>query len=278
MHNLDQIERWMQTLVMHPNGAAAGLHSHEAQQFFPGDDASLDSVILPSKDLSALERISIYADMYYSRLIEIVQNEFPTVRHILGQELFEKITTDYLIRHPSTHPNLNRLGSQFPRYLSEEVQDIPHRGFVIAVATVERAMEDVFDERRVERLPLEKLKEIPIENWGRMQLELTPALRLLKLDYPVNDFITAVRKNHHLDVPSSDLTCVAVYRVDYRAWRVDLSLAQYTLLSSLKDGLTLGEALEACAAIPNLETDDLAGALVKWFERWAAEGFFCGVR
>ena len=277
MRKVEQIERWMQTLVMHPQGVETGLQSDSAQALFPLEKASLEGVVLPSRDLSALERISIYANMYYPRLLDVMEDDFPTVRHIFGPDLFEKTAKDYLIRHPSTYPNLNALGQQFPQYLAAEAQDMPHREFVSAVAIVERAIQDVFDERYVERIPMEKLQEIPTDSWHLMQLQLTPALRLLVLDYPVNDYISAVRDDRHSDIPAPKATHVAVYRIDYRVWRTDLSLAQFELLSGLNQALTLSEAVEAAAAVPGVDTDILIDTVGKWFERWANQGFFCGI-
>lgn len=278
MRKVEQIERWMQTLVMHPQGVEIGLQSESAKALLPLKEASLEGVVLPSRDLSALERISIYANMYFPRLIEVMEDDFPTVRHIFGPDFFEKTAKDYLTRHPSTYPNLNALGKQFPQYLAAEAQDMPHREFVGAVAIVERAIQDVFDERRVDRISIEKLKAIPSESWNRMQLQLTPALRLLRLDYPVNDYISAVREDRHSDIPAPKATHVAVYRIDYRVWRTDLSLAQFELLSGLNQALSLGEAVEAAAAMPGVDTDILVDAVGKWFERWASKGFFCGIR
>ncbi|MCZ6772914.1 MAG: DNA-binding domain-containing protein [Proteobacteria bacterium] len=277
MRKVEQIERWMQTLVMHPQGVETGLQSDSAQALFPLEKASLEGVVLPSRDLSALERISIYANMYYPRLLEVMEDDFPAVRHIFGPDLFEKTAKDYLIRHPSTYPNLNALGQQFPQYLAEEAQDMPHREFVSAVAIGERAIQDVFNERHVERIPIEKLQEIPTDSWHRMQLQLTPALRLLVLDYPVNDYISAVREDRHWDIPDPKATHVAVYRIDYRVWRTDLSLAQFELLSGLNQALTLSEAVEAAATVPGVDTDILIDTVGKWFERWASQGFFCGI-
>jgi len=277
MPDLTHLQRWMQTLVMDPGGVAAGLRSDRAQTLFALDEASLEGLVTPSNDLTAFERISIYADMYYPRLLEVMEGDYPTVRHLFGAALFEKTATDYLCRHPSTQPNLNALGIEFPQYLATTAQNLPHLEFAHALAMVERAVQDVFDERYAARIPIEKLQEIPRENWDRMRLQLMPALRLLKVEYPVNDYISAVREDRHLDIPAAKPTHVVVYRVDYSVWRNDLSLAQFELLCGLNQGLDLNDALEATAAVPGVDIDALIGAIGQWFERWASQGFFCAV-
>ncbi len=86
---LDTLERWMQAVVMHPGrrtrpGCARGRRGGWSlwRRATPGN------VVLPSKQLSSVERIEIYAHMYYARLVEVMEAEYPTVRQLLGPRAF----------------------------------------------------------------------------------------------------------------------------------------------------------------------------------------------
>lgn len=273
--HLDRIESWMYSVITHPNGAEAGINANSTLN---NEQAlKLEQTVLPSDELTSLDRISIYANMYFWRLIEVISNEYPTVSHVLGEELFNKVVKDYVTHHPSTYYNLNQLSKKFPLYLLTEAMDIPHQEFVAAVATVERAMEDVFDERHIERIPIETLQRIPDEKWADIRLQFNPALYLLKLDYPVNAYMTAVRENRHMDIPKPEKTFVVVYRCNYKVWRDDLDQDRYLLLSRLKGGETLGAALEACALLPGFNIDKLSANLGEWFKEWTSEEFFSGI-
>ncbi|MEN8107743.1 MAG: DNA-binding domain-containing protein [Pseudomonadota bacterium] len=274
--DLERMERWMQAVFTHPDGAEAGLQSAEAQKCIPTSIEALDELVLPSKSLTAEERLSIYANMYYWRLIDILVDEFPTVHHLLGPEQFTVVVKDYLERHPSTSYTLNHLSSRFAGYIEEEVRDLPHREFIAAVARVERAMEDVFDESYAEPVTIDDLGSLSVEGLGDIHLQIIPALRLLELDYPVNNYITAVREDRHMDIPLPAKTYIAVYRSNYKPWRVDLEPQRYALLSSLKQGKSLREALESCMSVS--DTDGLACSLENWFRDWAADGLFCGIK
>jgi len=273
---LDQIERWMQALIMHPDGVLSGLRSQAAGNILPCTEESLEGLVLPSQQLNSVERLSIYGNMYFWRLTEILTEEFPTIQHLFGKELFGKVVRDYVTRHPSTHYSLTRLGSKFPDYLADGADDLPNREFAADVATVERAMEDVFDARRVEPIQFEELTAIPIERWGDVRLQTIPALRLLHLDYPVNTFITAVREDRHMDIPVATPAYVAVYRHNYRVWRIDLDAQRFTLLAALQQRESLGSALDLCASLPAADPAKLMDAISGWFREWTAEGLFCG--
>ena len=259
---------------MHPDGLLSGLRSEDTHNILPCSAEGIESLVLPSKQLNSLERLSIYRDMYYWRLIGILVEEFPTVQHLFGEELFGEVARAYVTRHPSRHYSLTRLGSEFPGYLAEEAGDLPHRRFAAAVATVERAMEDVFDARQVEPIQFEGLQAIPIERWGDVRLQTIPALRLLRLDYPVNTFITAVRENRHMDIPVTSPAFTAVYRHNYRVWRVDLDVERFTLLEALQQNETMGSALDRCASNPGVDPAKLTESIGVWFQEWTAQGLF----
>ncbi len=56
---LDQIERWMQALIMDPDGVQSGLKSEAAGNILPCTEASLEGLVLPSQQLNSVERLSI---------------------------------------------------------------------------------------------------------------------------------------------------------------------------------------------------------------------------
>jgi hypothetical protein len=275
MSELNRIQRWMQALIMDPDGVRSGLGNAVATDMHPDNEISLERLVLPSKQLNSLERLSIYGDMYFWRINEILAEEFPTVRYLLGKDLFENVARDYVTRHPSTHYSLTRLGSKFPAYLAGEATDLPDREFAADVATVERAMEDVFDARNVESIEFEELTAIPTERWRDVRLQIIPAFRLLKLQYPVNSYITAVREGRHMDIPAATRSFVAVYRNNFRVWRVDLDEQRFELLCALHRGQPLGSALDLCASLPAADPESLMDDVGDWFREWTSEGLFC---
>lgn len=259
-----RMQQWFHAAITHPDGCRG---------------SGVDDIVLPSKALNSTQRLSIYADMYFVRLIEIMGEDFPTVRHLLGTDLFSEVAKDYVTRYPSTHYSLAHLGKQFPQFLLED-SELPsnvERGFAVAVATVERNIENVFDEQQDEPLSFEEIQSINADNWDRIRLKPISALRLLRLPYSVNDYISAVRKEHSAVVPSQTDAFLVVYRRNYRVWRSDIDARQFVLLSALFEGQTLGESLAECAEIPGFDTDSLATSLVDWFRDWATEGYFTSV-
>lgn len=240
-------------------------------------EEDIDAVVRPSKAMSSAERIEVYADSYFWRLIDIIAEEYPTVRHVVGPDRFAELCKAYVSVHPSTSWTLCDLSKKFPAFLAEEAEDVPHQGVVADLARVERAMEDVFDAPQREPVSVDALLAIPQESWPSVRFEIIPALRLFQLDHPVNGYITAVREERHMDLPTPQTDWMTVWRQEFTVWRKRLDREQYTLLTELQAGKTLGEALETCAALPELDLEQFMGSLQPWFQEWTGEGFFCSV-
>jgi hypothetical protein len=274
--DLDRLLRWFSVSISHPGGVREGLQSDLAAELMPAASRSLETVVLPSAALSALERLSIYGNMYFDRLIDIMADEFPSVRQLIGSANFTEIVRRYITRYPSRHYSLAQLGGRFAQFLREDTDgpSIPQRPFAAAVATVERSMEDVFDAAQAEPLRVDELEAVSAERWGGLRFKTIPAFRLLVLDYPVNAFITAVREQRQVDVPDPKTAYVAIYRKNYRVWRVDLNAHQHALLAALHSGSTLEDALCQCAELPGFDETTLAKAVQEWFREWASEGLF----
>lgn len=273
---LDTLERWMQAVVMHPAGAAAGARSPAARRLIPTAAGDLESVVLPSRALTSAERLGIYAHMYYARLLEILVAEYPTTRQILGPAVFARAARQFIARNPSRCRTLNILSAKFPDFLSRHLPRNNRNGLAVDVARIERAMEDVFDERRVEPLTAAAFAAIGADDWQRVRLTTVPALRLLKLRYPANDFMNAVRGARKPRIPRPRPTFVIVYRRGYQVCRRNQEPAQFKLLAALAAGRTLAQAVRASASDGRASADRLAAVLGAWFREWAAAGLFCG--
>jgi hypothetical protein len=274
---LERLERWMQAVVMHPQGAARGLLAPGARALLPTAARNLESVVTRSKQLPALDRLGIYADMYYLRLIEVLTAEYPTTRTILGAPAFEQACRAFLARHPSTERTLQSLSVDFPRFLNRHLRGRKRARLAVDVARIERAMEDVFDAPRVAPLGFEALQRIPADRWGDVRLTLTPALRLLTLDSPADAYMTAVRSRRRVPARGARPSFVIVYRHNLRAWRMTVTREQFQLLELVGDGWPIGRAVYRSCRKLRVRADRLPALLARWFRDWSAAGLFVGI-
>lgn len=284
---LDQVQRWMQSVLMHRGGVAEGVDSPEARQQIDITLNELPQVILPSQSLSSADRLEIYVNAYHARLMECLDEEFAVTRWTLGHDLFSAVAFGYLQTYPSQSYTLNQLGARFPGYLAESRIHAagmpPEAGptwpeFVVELATLERALYEVYDGPGTERagtLDPNQLATIPPDSWGELRLLVAPCLRLLAFEHPVSDYWGARKDEAEPAVPEPAPTWLAISRRDFVVERHPLSLAQFAVLRSISEGAALAESLAAGEA--SAPAEHIESQLGDWFAAWMAGGFFSGI-
>jgi hypothetical protein len=290
--SLDVVQRWFQAVVTHPEGVEGGVESEEAQRLIHLKRAELEAVIGRSRNLTAAERLGIYANAYYARLLECLAAFFPLLQKALGEEVFEGFAFEYLQHYPSQSYTLDRLGENFARFL-EETRPEPEAGdepgalgwpdFLIDLTLFEWNLNQVFDGPGVEGktlLTAEALQSFPAERFAEARLVPVPCLRLLAFRFPVNAYFTASRHAEEGDpppIPDPAPEHLALSRRDWVVRRFPLTAAQYALLERIVAGDPVGVAIAAAAEVAGLDDEALAAELQSWFRLWVAEGFFQGI-
>ena len=131
------------------------------------------------------------------------------------------------------------------------------------------------------------------------QLALQPHISLLKVRYPVDDLLLAVREHdreeeesggnraypiRHWVKPSrgvaknvsqnAETIYIAVHRADYSVCYKRLDREAYLLLTALKERTPLSEALDIAFESSALSPEEQAARVQEWFAHWMALGWF----
>jgi hypothetical protein len=281
--DLDQVQKWFQSVITHPDGVEEGVAGAEAQGVMPVGRDELERVIRRSNRMTAGERLSIYAHAYYARLFECMGEFFPALKRTVGEEVFSGFVFGYLQAYPSRSYTLGRLSTHFARYLEETRPpgEETWPDLLVDLAHLEWSIGEVFDGPGPEGMKTLDPGDLPAgEGWLDSVLILAPGLRLLRFRYPLHDYYTAIRRTPEeetVPVPDPREEWHALYRRDFIVRRERLCRSQYELLEALQAGEAVHRALARCAAVWEGTEEALADSLSDWFARWAAEGFFVGI-
>jgi hypothetical protein len=204
--------------------------------------------------------------MYFARLHECLEEDYEALHALMGHAAFERLCRAYLKAFPSRHYSLNPLGRRLPDFLKTG------RALYRDVATLENAMSEVFDETDAPALgPADFAKRTDLET---ARLAFVPAFRLLAFGTPANAIVSAVKMEKPLPPLRRARTFVAVYRKDYRVWRMDLAEPAFRALEALRAGRTVAKAVEAAARVFPGSPAAFHARLRRWFGQWSSEGFF----
>ena len=269
---LPRIQRWMQAVIEQPGAVDDAVVSDAARAEL--DPADIERVILPSKTLTAVERVGVYQGMYLLRMIEALEGDYPAVAHFLGDDEFAELAARYSAAHPSTSYTFNRFGERFPAFIQQS-RGIRKRGFVADLARLELAVTEVFDASVSPAWPADAVAKMPQDAWPTAVLKPIEAFRLGAYAHPVNAYLQSVKEENH-DHPDvgRKASWVAVWRKGYEVWRLELSKPAYQFLDALAKGRPFGKAVASAARGLQGNPGD---QLFRWLRDWVAEGMFQGV-
>jgi hypothetical protein len=270
---LERAQRWMQACIVKQGSAEEAILSDGAQAEIPAAEARC--MVLPSKTLSALERLDIYRNMYVPRMEKALAIDYPALKHFLGADAFLRLVARYVVAYPSHSYTLNKLGDHLPEFLAT-LSDLTKQNFCVDLARLEYALTMVFDAGETAALTPEAVRAVPPDAWETARLKPIEAFRLLSFDYPVSKYLGAVDAENRFPRIAAKKSWVVAYRRNYQAHRIDLTEAAYELLSALASGRTLGEAITAVLRRKGRQAVKQS-QLFEWFRDWMAEGLFQAV-
>ncbi|MBT6495852.1 MAG: DUF2063 domain-containing protein [Planctomycetaceae bacterium] len=284
---LGQVQQWMQAVIMHPDGVVGGIESTAAQTHIDVSVNDIEQVIKRSQAQNSIERLQVYGNAYFARLVEVLRDEFPALQHAIGEEAFDGFAFGYLQAYPSHSYTLADLSRNFSQYLRETrpPADAEEEGpdwieFLIDLAALERTYSEVFSGPGPEagdHLKPGELQEIPPERWADATLIPMPCLRLMKFGFPVHEYATAVRQGGDPHPPDPQETNLVIGRRDFVVRRKAVGRVELEMLSAIVDGLALGDAIQRVLEQTDVEFEALAAEIGEWFKTWAAAQFFRAV-
>ena len=288
--SLDQLQRWMQSVITHPAGIEAGVMSDSSRGVIDLGARPLDEVVLPSQRLSSADRLRVYGNAYFARLLECLRAEFPAMVRALGEAAFDGLAFGYLLEHPSQSDTLTRLAATLPEYLEQtrpprEEATPDFADFLIDLARLERTYSEVFDGAGPEAVSAQAggqaggwpYEGLTPELFVQSRIVLHECVRLVALRFPVHEYITAVRRNIEASFPEARTTLLVVTRRDFIVRRIEVTPIQFALLTALQQGDSIGNALLAAHAAQlsgSADLTQLANDVHQWFFEWTAAPLF----
>jgi hypothetical protein len=232
-----------------------------------------DERLVAGGGLPPRARIDIYRNAYVARLLECLADDYPAVAHALGAPAFEATCRDFVAHRPPSSASLNYYGAPFADFCNDR-RDLSDAAFVAELARLEWALVEAIHADAEMNLDPDALAGVTEDEWPRLRLVPSPALRLLRCEFPVHRYYQAFVEDEAPGVPEREPCGVAVCRRGDDVWRFGLEPLWLDLLESLCDGAPLARALASFAATAS-ERD--ASVLQKTLAEWVAAGFFAGI-
>lgn len=187
----------------------------------------------------APKRFNVYRNNVVVSLIKAMETGFPATRRLIGQDGFVQLAAIFVRVSPPTSPLMMYYGAEFPEFLTQTsaIEDMP---FLPDLAALEVALRHSYHAEDSTPVANEQFASITPEQLMEARFEFSPALQLLRSQWPIVD----VWKAESVTLPVAHMSGYAlVLRAEFDPTVHHLSLHEGEVLQCLIDGGTLNHAL-----------------------------------
>ena len=282
---LADIQRAMACAIMRP------LTSGEGMQRENTDVAT--RIIKPNDRLDSFERLQIYNQQYWWRLLGNFGEDFHGLRAVIGPRKFDRLATAYLESCPSMSWSLRDLGEKLESFIAARPEFVaPHEKLAVEMVRVEWARIVAFDGPERPRIDPVRIAKIAPD---RLKIGVQPYVSLIEMWHPIDDLLgklknatietgsvsnavaaTRSRRRKRLAArPRKEPLFLAVHRHDLSVFYKRLEPAAYNLLVALRKGETLDAACAHALAGAKELPEQSAARVQAWFSNWMRLGWLC---
>jgi hypothetical protein len=240
--HLKELQRWMTDAVRSSRPAPESV----AGELFTGGHA----------------QIEIYREQFWLRHVPNLEDDFPTVLHLVGKDRFKELCVGYLEAFPPRTFDLRRLGESFAAHVPRELRE---------AASYDWAFMHAYDVPAVPPFDPSFLATVPEDAWPEAKIGFHPSLTRIRLSRSYDEVRRALRKKEQPPDLRDEEVFAVVYRgADLTLYSVRVEASAFALLEALGAGEPLGPA---CVKAGAGEAE-----LGRWFQDWTAYGWIAAVQ
>jgi hypothetical protein len=240
-----------------------------------GETLDMQGQVVSNAKASAEERVHVYVEGYRLRLLEVLEDNFPGLHGLLGDEQFDAMGRAYIAANHSTHPSVRWFSQHLPEFLSSTAPYDAHP-HLAEMAAFEWAQGLAFDSEDVPPLEMQALATVPPEAWGQVKFQFHPSVQRLDLQSNMPKFWQALTAEQEPPVISSDEPMAwLIWRKELDThWR-SLSEDEAAMLDMAQHGADFGELCEGLCQWHAPESVAMQAA--SYLKLWLSDGLVTGI-
>jgi hypothetical protein len=267
---LAETQRLLWRLISAPEGVAAALALDRERG--GGELASaLARTVCGSGALGATERLDIYANMYFFRILDVLRDDFPGLTAVLGNTAFHNLVTDYLLACPPIHFSIRHVGDRLPAFIGTHAAQAA-RPFLEDLARFEAALTDAFDAADSATGSPADLAAVPAADWAAIRFRVHPSVRLLRCHWNVHSVRAEVDRGEAPSEPAPGPTHLRIWRQGFDVRHCAVDATEFEAIVMLREGAPFGEI---CGRA-NARADAVAPRFAAMLAGWLADGCIAG--
>lgn len=257
-------------LVTASGGVAEGL---ERERGLPR--GGLGAVIGGDSRITAAARLSIYANMYFFRLLEVLKDDFSAVAAAVGAADFHNLVTGYLTKYPPTEASVFWAGTHLAEYL--RTGPIRHKvPYLADLAALERAIVEVFCARDTAVLDARAMRATVPERWPSVRMRGIAALQVIETQWRVALALRTFSAGRKFKAPARGSSTILIWRRDAKVFFREIDAFEAGAIAKLRRGAGFGAI---CASfVGKSAARDPVAAINAMLARWLRDGIVADAR
>ncbi len=176
------------------------------------------------------DKLKIYAQMYFSRLLTAMELDFSYTAKGLG-EAFLHLAKDYLFENPSQQPNIRRFAKAFPTFCATHLQEAP---WWAEMAQLDWRLSVASDAENTLPLSMDALVEASQErDLSTLALTWHPSVHFLKHQWNLPEQLSNLIQDAPLVPWQKAPGTLLIWRQEYDVKFSPLSIEQSTLVDAI---------------------------------------------
>ncbi|MDZ4135177.1 MAG: DNA-binding domain-containing protein [Paracoccaceae bacterium] len=188
-------------------------------------------------------RFDLYRNNVAVSLTESLEQGFPVLRRLLGDDYFAALAGVFLRRFPPSSGLMMLYGAEMPDFL-KGFSPVAHLPYLPDIARLEQALRAASHAADAPALPPNRLAGVPPDRFLRARLCFAPAMRLIRSDWPVYS-IWLANMRAKAPAPAWHPEDVLILRPEFDANLHLLGFGAAEFIAALMAGATVGDAVAA---------------------------------
>lgn len=249
----------------------------DLQQHLLGAPSTVLDAIIDAPPLPASQRLAIYANAYEARLLESLDETYPVLHQVLGDEDFATLARLFIAAHPSVHRSIRWYGREVVHFL-ERTEPFSGQPIFAELALLEWSLAEVFDAADADPLSRDALAHVAAEDWAALTFEFHPALSRLALRFNTAAVWHAMTRDEEPPEPAAlpATSLCLIWRRDLKSYFRTVPVPEATALQAA----LAGEDFAAiCAALTGeIPETDIPLAAAQFLAGWLDTGIITALR
>ena len=246
------------------------------QSYLLGGQSEIERHVVGTDEVSAEQRLAVYGNAYRLRLLEVLGEDFPALKGLLGTEGFIALGLAYIDAHTSAHSSIRWFGRHLPHFLRKRAP-YSDRPELAEMATFEWAQGEVTDAADSPIYSAEQLAAVSPAHWPDMRVVFQHAMRCLELHWNVSIVWRAIHDGS--PVPTFER---CAQPLGWLLWRRSLQVHWRSLANdehwAIRACLNRRTFGEICQGLTERSTaPDVALRAATLLKQWLSEGLVANI-